>query len=544
MAKLKEKEIERHIKVLEAIKNAKTKEEIPNIQLSHITKYIATNCSFNGEKISQSECKPILDSIMGYGIEGSKEVLNTFIEVLRKKYPEKTDEEFIKRYKQIIETGKINNYLNEIYKRAEKIQELDGKEQLREHEENLKQIKNAYEIKDLPRVGIGLLNRRIQENTDNDFTKRISISRLQNLSKALFDGKKDEEIREEIIEICKEENLNEEDTRLMYEQIEFQVTSDKRIGYVIEEIKEKEKRILEIYKEEHEETMENIKNATRISQLPPNLTFSVLAGYLSGNTIIYPKANPISSVDFKHTTELLLSGKSFDSDEVKESLRKIIEKNYPENKEEAYELLKEKLSVLPKIQYMVEEINYSQERQKEFIGRNCSNVNVYFIENPNTPIEGGRFYNCYINRVQNLDLGELLPLDLDSIVPEGMDVDSVEWYVQQNYDKTFKTAGGIILSKDETIGNVNIFKPSDGKIGITKEEKSKYDELEELGKQVKSIIKNKNEKAEKFKELQAMYFEYQEETDRQLQELELKIDRILQEKKDISTDDKDERGER
>lgn len=544
MATLKEKEMQRHSKVLESIRNAQTREEIPNIQASHITKYIASNSAFDGEKINQTECKEILDAILEYGDLTSKKVEEAFVNVFRKNYPEKEEEEFIKKYKQIIETGKINNYIIEISERAIKLQEFDEKDQLKEHEENLKQIKNAYEIKDLPKVGIGLLNRRIQENTDNDFTKRIPISKLQDLSKALFEGKNEKEIQEEIMKICKEEKLNEEDTKLMYEQIESQIFSDRRIEYTIEEIKLKEKRVLEIYKEEHEETMQNIKEATRISQLPPNLTFSVLAGYLSGNTTIYPKAEKISSIDLKDVTELLLSGKTFESQEVIESLKQIAEKRYPKNKEEAYKLLYKKLSALPKTQYMVEEINYSQERQREFIGRNCSNVNVYFIENPNTPEDGGRFYNCYINRVKNLDLGELLPLDLDSIVPDGMDVDAIEWYVQQNYDKTFKTAGAIILNRDETIGNVNIFKPSDGKIGITPEEKNKYDELEELGKQVKSIIKNKNEKAERFKELQATYFEYQEETDKQLQELEAKIDSILQKKDSISTDDDDKRGVR
>ena len=77
----------------------------------------------------------------------------------------------------------------------------------------------------------------------------------------------------------------------------------------------------------------------------------------------------------------------------------------------------------------------------------------------------------YINRVQNLDLSEILPLNLDEIVPPHIDIDSIEWYVRENYDDTFKAAGGIILNRDETIGAVNVFRPNDGKIGITKEEK-------------------------------------------------------------------------
>ena len=192
----------------------------------------------------------------------------------------------------------------------------------------------------------------------------------------------------------------------------------------------------------------------------------------------------------------------------------------------------DKLSALPRTQYLVEEINYSQQRQTEFIGKNCSNVNVYFVPNPKTPIEGGRFYNCYINRVENLDLGQILPLNLEEIIPEGMDVDSIEWYVQDRFDSTFKKAGGIILNKDETIGNVNVFKPSDGRIGITQEEHSKYKELEELGAQVKEIIAQKKANAERFREAQNAFFRYEEASDKKLAELEAKIDAMLGKDKD------------
>ena len=94
----------------------------------------------------------------------------------------------------------------------------------------------------------------------------------------------------------------------------------------MEEITEKEKRVLQIYKMDHEETMENIKNARRISEMPPNLTESALTGYLSGNTTIYPKADRISTTDLKDVTTLLLQGKDFSSYETEKALRKIAEK--------------------------------------------------------------------------------------------------------------------------------------------------------------------------------------------------------------------------
>ena len=165
--------------------------------------------------------------------------------------------------------------------------------------------------------------------------------------------------------------------------------------------------------------MEGIKEARRISQLPPNLSVSNLTSYLNGNTTIYSSDNRIKVEDLKQLTELLLDGHKWEDDEVKDEIKDIVERAYPD-KEDAYQLLFNKLSTLPRTYYLVEEINYSLERQKEFIGNRCSNVNVYFIPNDKSPIEGGRFYNCYINRVKNLDLTELLPLNLDEIVPPSM----------------------------------------------------------------------------------------------------------------------------
>ena len=107
-----------------------------------------------------------------------------------------------------------------------------------------------------------------------------------------------------------------------------------------------------------------------------------------------------------------------------------------------------------------------------------------------------------------------------------MDIDSVEWYVQEYYDPTFKTSGGIILNRDEEIGNVTVFQPSDGKIGITKEEKDKYDELEMLSQKVKEIIAKKKKDTSNFVKLQQAFLLNQQETDRELSELEERIDSL------------------
>lgn len=400
---------------------------------------------------------------------------------------------------------------------------------LEKHEKTLKQIKNAFEIKELPTVGRGALNKRIQECVKNDYTDKIAISSLQEISDVIFYKQGKEKLNKAIFNLCKNQGLNIRDAKAMFVQICAQLDGDKKIEYILEEIEKRDAKVLEIYKDDHERAMEKIKGAKRISQLPSNLTFSSLAGYLSGNTTIYPKAEKISTTDLKELTEILLSGKTFEDEEVKEELQSVADKAYPDKSEEAFKLLYDKLSVLPKINYLVEEINYCQKRQEEFIGRSCSNVNVYFIPNPKNKIDGGRFYNCYINRIDNLDLGEILPLDLDSIVPPGLDVDSIEWYVQEKVDPTFKAAGGIILNKDETIGNVNVFRPSDGTLGITREEKDKYEQLKELRTQVSEIVKDRKAKMQQFSELQKSLFAYMEEQDEKLAQLEEKISQIQEE---------------
>lgn len=533
-----EKELERHNRILEKISNANTKQNVPNITASHIARYLSSNLHFNGEHINQTEFKDVVELIIKNGGFDSPEIKNELLRILQDNFIEQTQDACIDKIDLVGSAPNIEYYLLEISKRNSKLEELQEQQDLEEHKEVLRRIKNANELRELPSVGRGLLNRKIQESTNNDFTERFAINKLQEISESIISRQPEEVVKQKVLEACRGEKLDEETTMELYEQICSQLFSDKRIGYIIEEMEEKDKRTLQIYSEKHQETMDRISDATRISQLPTNLTFSTLAGYFSGNTIIYHKGERISTTDLKDITQLFLDGQNFESKEVKEELKRIVQEYYPENPNEAYGLLKEKLESLPRTNYLVKEINYSQSKQEEFIGRSCSNVNVYFVPNPNSPVEGGKFYNCYINRVDNLDLGEILPLNLDEIVPEGMDVDSIEWYVQQKYDPTFKTAGGIILNKDETIGNVNVFRPSDGKVGITPEEKSKYEELESLGKQVKDIIKSKSEKAEKYRELQQMYIKYQEETDAQLAALEEKIDEILNKgKEEMSYED-------
>ena len=510
-----ERELERHQKILEAIKNATDRSELPAVGISTISSFLATNAYFGKEKISQSEFKEVVDNIIKYGIPYAPEVRKSFIKTLVRNYPNVSDE-IIEKYNQIFRSPRIGNLIVEISEKNKKLDYFDKEEHLEQHKETLKEIRYAHEIKDLPKVGLGELNKKILSAVNsNDFVKTIKTSEFKELTKAYIEERSFKEIEEIVIKMCSKYNLNDTEKEHMQLQIMESLLQDETIEYTVKEIQLKEARKIEIYRENHEETMENIKNATRISQLPPNLTTSTLTSYLLGNTTIYSRDNRIKSEDLKELTRLLFEHKDWDDEEVIEEIERITKEKYPE-KEDAFDLLYTKLSELPRTNYLIKEIEYSAERQQEFIGRSCSNVNVYFIPNEKSPIEGGKFYNCYINRVDNLNLEELLPLDLEEIVPPQMDIDSVEWYVQENYDPTFKAAGGIILNRDETIGKVNVFKPNDGKVGVDPEDKKKIDESNSLD----------NEIQEKKEILASLDDEIKVKT-RKAQEVALLIDGIL-----------------
>ena len=123
--------------------------------------------------------------------------------------------------------------------------------------------------------------------------------------------------------------------------------------------------------------------------------------------------------------------------------------------------------------------------------------------------------------VDNLDLGELLPLDLDEIVPPGMDIDSVEWFIQEKYDKTFKKAGWIILNKDETIGNVNVFRTNEDSSTV-----KNYEELSSLYDRVNELFSERNKEQEQFLKSLSLFLKSQNEKDRELDELKNRIDSL------------------
>ena len=475
-----ERELERHNRILEQIRDAKTIEELPKIGPSSITTFIANNANLCGSNFSQTIYQPVTDAILEYGTASNPSVLYAFIKVVEDNGPDYlTQNVIITEFNRILGMGRIDYILIELGERNKKIEEFNKKANKEAHKERMAQIAVAFEIADLPKVGLSELNRKILRCfINNDYSKDFKVSDIRCVTEAYLRQASTEEIVREVYNSFSRYVY----AKRMVTQIIDNLANDETIRYTVDEINAKEKRKLEIYKENHDETMENIKNAKRISQLPPKLSISTLNKYLLDNSTIYTNNNLLDSEDLKPLVDLLMDGKKWEDNEVKDAINEIANEKYflympkhpglPTPGEKLYD----KLSKLPRTYYLVDEIRYAQERQKEFIRNQNSNVNAYFIPNDKTPVEGGRFYNCYINRRENIDL--------DALIPPNMDIDAVEWYVQEHIDDTFKTAGGIILNKDETIGNVSVFRPNDGTIGISPEDKAKMDRISDLDKAI------------------------------------------------------------
>ncbi len=475
-----EKELERHEKILKMINNAYSVDDLPKISLSTISSYIATNTRFNDLRFNSKDFNIIAKNLID---NNYKEIKDLYFNIVIDKYPELDVEAINKKYNEIFDGIRLKYLLEEYNLKIFKSQIIKDNIDKENHETVMKNIRNSFDIKELPSVGIGDLNKNILKLANNNsIKKRFKTSELTDLTNAYLYSN-GVGIVDYLIKIIEKQDLSSEDKRKLFDELLFNFSNDKVSNYIVEEIKAKEDRKLFIYKNDHEETIENIKNARRISQLPINISLSTLTSYLLGNSTIYRNDNRLKSENFKNLTYLLLSGNSFDDNEVIEEINNIVNNVYPDKKD-AEKLLIEKFKSLPRTNYIIDEVNYTLERQKEFIQNCTSNVNVYFIPNEKSPIEGGKFFNVYINRVDNLNLDDLLPEDLSKIASPKMGIDSVEWYVQEHFDPTFKLVGGIILNKDETIGNVNVFRPNDGKVGVSREEKEKINKIDNLDKEI------------------------------------------------------------
>lgn len=507
---LKQEENKRHEDTISEIRKASEISELPTISYSLIASYLASKKYF-GNKISQSAFRPYIDELIKFGNPMHEDVVNSFkkVIILYAIINNKRDK-IMDIYKDIINEGYIGHVLHEISLKNKKAYKIKKENNEKVHLSNLKKINNSFEEKDLPNIGIGELNKRVLNAVNsNSFKKDFKTSDINEISKCYLTNNISE-LLNVVNKLVLSSNVTKKED-MLYE-IMGSLLNDYTINYIADEIIAIEQRRRKIYEMNHDEIMDILKDATRMYQLP-SISFSTLTSYLCGNSTIIPNDNSFKSEHFKILTQLLLDGKKWEDKEVRDELKRICDLVYP-GRVDAFDLLFKKLTSLPKTYYLVDEINLIKNLQKEFIKNGHSNVNVYFVENPKAPKEGGKFYNVYINRVEKLDLYQVLPLDLSSIVAPNTDIDAVEWLVGQK-DKTFKKVGGIILYRDETIGDITVYRVNDGKISISPEEKAKLDTINNLDSQI-SI------KEDRVKELDELIKTKEDELAKLIQEREAK----------------------
>lgn len=165
-----------------------------------------------------------------------------------------------------------------------------------------------------------------------------------------------------------------------------------------------------------------------------------------------------------------------------------------------------------------------------------SNVNIYFVPNHNAPEHGGKFYNVYKSE-------ENVVLNLD-----GLNKEQVEQIVKEKTEEGFlKKVGGIILKRDQTIGNISAYSPDDGKYSISQEQKRRNQEIEDLSKEFVTIMQKSEEETRKLQEqlleIQKQIMANQIKKESRLTEIQKRLNELLAEKEEIVVNDKDKEGE-
>ena len=143
-----ERELLRHNKSIEQINQAEVREDLPSVSFSTISSFLATNVYFNNSKISQVLFKPVVDQIITYDTMQHSEVRKEFIKVILENYPTVSEIEIIDKYNKIASSKRIGYILNEINYKNKKLDEINKKENLQNHKNNMKLIEQAFEIKD------------------------------------------------------------------------------------------------------------------------------------------------------------------------------------------------------------------------------------------------------------------------------------------------------------------------------------------------------------------------------------------------------------
>ena len=161
-----ERELLRHNNIIEAINNANTKEDLPNVTISTLSSFLASNLYFNNNHLSATLYATISSIIFEEGI--SDNVKTSLLTIMKDNYSEVSGEEIISKINTILSSPRISYLVDEIKLRIKKINELEARRYLQEHNKNISLINNANEIDEIPTITKAKLTRLISDNTKNN----------------------------------------------------------------------------------------------------------------------------------------------------------------------------------------------------------------------------------------------------------------------------------------------------------------------------------------------------------------------------------------
>lgn len=315
----------------------------------------------------------------------------------------------------------------------------------------------------------------------------------------------------------------------------------------------------------HNDVLNKINSATKVSEIP-----TVGKGDYEKRIKVFFKDNVLSSDSLKELVDAIADEK--DEADVQLALMNVCKSlNLGDEANTAlFEEVNEQLSTDPVLAYLSEEIKARNAKIEELIGKNYEDIRVFNVPTHEGEFEGKRFYNCYINKVDNLALEVLVGESSVGSYPdetieiaetaEAGNTEGGQEMDLSSYSQTNNSNEGMDLSSysaapanEETtpVAEENTDLSSFGTVETpTEEEKEPETTVEdtvettistnnttatevvnsegsksllEIQGMINELIKNDNIKEAEFQRAKAEYMEYKKEFKTKLQELNAQI---------------------
>ena len=292
----------------------------------------------------------------------------------------------------------------------------------------------------------------------------------------------------------------------------------------------------------HNEVLNKINSATKVSEIP-----TVGKGDFEKRIRMFFKDNMLSSDSLKELVDAVAEQK--DEADVQLALMNTCKGlNLDDSANTTlFEEVNEKITSDPVLAYLSEEFKAREAKIEELIGKNYEDIRVFTVPTHEGEFEGKRFYNCYINKVDNLSL-EVLTGETsvgsypDEEVEAGATTETSQEMDLSSYSQTSTSTDEMDLSsysantekEAETVAEETTDLSSFGTTEVASEEVSSQDvmgendisepsttydvvnsegskSLLEIQEMINKLIKDDNIKEAEFQRAKAEYMEYKKE---------------------------------